>query len=376
MNPLYQPRRHGGAGSPLAERYQPGVPTIPLDCCQRSLSALGRAGVDLERRLDEEHLAAYQALPDDLWSGFDDIQAVRSRYDAQMAAIARPPLPEGLQVVDHRATGPDGCPDVTVRMYCPADLPPLAAALYWIHGGGLVLGSIDDTDAACAGLAARLGIIVASVEYRLAPESPFPAPLEDCYAGLVWLTRHADEFGIDTSRIAIGGGSAGGNLTAALALLARDRGEVAVAFQLLISPMLDDRNDATASPSASDPRLWNRAANQFGWDAYLSGRAGAPDISPYAAPARASDLAGLPPAYINVGDLDLFLDEDVAYASALARAGVPVELHVYPGAFHGSVNYASRSRLSRRWLADERNALARALGVEIRERPGRAATNT
>jgi acetyl esterase/lipase len=324
--------------------------------------------VDLASRLDEEHLSVYRSLPGDLWSNVGDLTTTRARFAAQMEAIPSPPPPPGLRVDDRLAPGPEGAPDVLVRCYRPADLPAPAPALYWIHGGGLVLGDVAMNDVACAGIANRLGILVASVEYRLAPEFPFPAGLEDCYAGLRWLAGHADELGVDATRIAIGGGSAGGTLTAGLALLARDRGEVAVAFQLLISPMLDDRNRATASPASDDPRVWNRSANQVAWDFYLEGRAGAEGVSPYAAPARATDLAGLPSAYINVGDLDLFLDEDVAYALALGRAGVPVELHVYPGAFHGSTLMASGARLSRRWLADERAAIARALGVEVKER--------
>jgi acetyl esterase/lipase len=152
-------------------------------------------------------------------------------------------------------------------------------------------------------------------------------------------------------------------LAAGLALLTRDRGEVPIVFQLLIYPMLDDRNANDAHHAAEDPKVWNRAANAVGWNAYLQGRAGADDVEPYAAPARATDLAGLPPSYINVGDLDLFVDEDIAYAQALMRAGVPVELHVYPGAFHGSNNFVSRADLSRRWTADERAALRRGLGL-------------
>jgi acetyl esterase/lipase len=250
---------------------------------------------------------------------------------------------------------------VVVRLYRPAQLVIPAPALLWIHGGGMVLGDLDMDDDWCASTAAQVGIVVASVDYRLAPEHPFPSPLEDCYTGLRWLTHQAQALGIDSSRIAIGGASAGGGLAAGLGLLARDRGEIDVAFQLLVYPMLDDRNAATHSPSSADPKVWNRRANEVGWNAYLSGRAGADDVSPYAAPARATALSGLPPAYINVGDLDLFVDEDVAYAQALMRAGVPVELHVYPGAFHGSNTFVSRSDLSQRWSRDERAALARAL---------------
>jgi acetyl esterase/lipase len=225
----------------------------------------------------------------------------------------------------------------------------------------MVLGSVEMNDIGCAVQADRARALVASVEYRLAPEHPFPAPLEDCYAGLQWLSSSARELGIDADRIAIGGASAGGGLAAGLALLARDRGGPAICFQMLVYPMLDDRNTTASSHAIQDARLWNRQANLAGWNAYLGGRAGADDVPYHAAPARADDLRGLPPAYINVGDLDLFLDEDVDYACRLMAAGVPVELHVYPGAFHGSNTFVSRSALSRRWTEDELAALERAL---------------
>ena len=191
---------------------------------------------------------------------------------------------------------------------------------------------------------------------------PYPVPLEDCYTGLRWLHDNAATLGVDTARIGIGGASGGGALCAGLGLLVRDRAEVPVCYQFLVFPMIDDRNETPMSHAILDPRLWNRTANLIGWNSYLEGRAGAPDIPVYAAAARATveELAGLPPTYINVGDLDLFVDEDVEYARRLRLAGVPVELHVYPGAFHGSNNSVSRSDLSRRWKADERAALHRA----------------
>jgi acetyl esterase/lipase len=320
--------------------------------------------VDLPSRLDAEHLAVYRAMPDDLLSALgDDLPAARTRMAELAAAVERPPVPAGLTTEDRYAPGPAGAPDVLVRLYRPADLPSPEAALYWVHGGGMILGSIAMNDDSCAAIADKLKILVASVEYRLAPEYPYPAPMEDCYAGLRWFARAAAGLGVDPARIAIGGASAGGGLAAGLGLLARDRGEVAVAFQLLVYPMLDDRNITPSSHAVVDPKVWNRDANTVGWNAYLAGRAGADDVPVYAAPARATELAGLPPTYINVGDLDLFVDEDIAYAQALMRAGVPVELHVYPGAFHGSNNFVSRAVLSRRWTADERAALARGLGV-------------
>lgn len=318
--------------------------------------------MSLASRLDPAHLAVYRAMPEDLLE-MEDLAGTRQRVSQMRAAMPRAPLPNGLQVEDHRVDRPDGEPPVLVRLYRPAGVSAPAPALFWIHGGGLVLGDIAMDDERCASTAADVGLVVASVEYRLAPEHPFPTPLEDCYAGLRWLSTNAAQLGVDPTRIAIGGASAGGGLAAGLGLLARDRGEVSVAFQLLVYPMLDDRNTATDSPASADPKVWNRRANQFGWDAYLAGRAGAPEVSPYAAPARATDVAGLAPTYLSVGDLDLFLAEDVAYAQALVAAGVPVELHVYPGAFHGSDTFVSRSALSQRWRRDERDALARALAV-------------
>ena len=318
--------------------------------------------VAIPSRLDRQHLAVYRVMPDDLLSGLPDIEATRVRAAELARGRERPPWPAAVETEDRVAPGPDGN-DVVVRLYLPSGRQTPGAALYWIHGGGMVMGQLDMDDDGCAAIADTLNIVVASVDYRLAPEHPFPAPVEDCYAGLRWFVGQAGELGVDTARVAIGGASAGGGLAAGTTLVARDRGEVALAYQWLVYPMLDDRNAATHSPASDDPKVWNRFANDYGWNAYLAGRAGADDVSPYAAPARATDLAGLPPTYINVGDLDLFLDEDIAYAQAMMRAGVPVELHVYPGAFHGSNGFVSRSALAARWRADERASLARALGL-------------
>jgi len=309
--------------------------------------------------MDAEHLAVLQALPFRL--DLSDIPATRTVMEGLREMLMAAPLPDNVSVEDHMSPGPEGAPDVMVRTYRPASLPTNAPALYYIHGGGMVLGDVAGSDGYCANVADQLNLMVASVEYRLAPEHPFPAPIEDCYAGLRWFASSADEFGIDRSRIAIGGGSAGGGLAAGLALVARDRGEVEVCFQLLVFPMLDDRNITRSSEAIVDDRVWNRAANLAGWNAYLSGNAGGDDVSPYAAPSRATDLAGLPPAYINVGTLDLFVDEDIAYAQALLAADVPVELRVYPGAFHGSNLMAPDTEISKRWNSDELAALDRAL---------------
>ena len=320
------------------------------------------AELDVMARLDKAHQSVLRATPTDFLD-LSEIPKMRQKFINAMSKIAKPARPEGLGVTDHRPSD-----DVMVRVYRPAGVAASAPALYWIHGGGLVMGTVEMDDDYCAGLAHRLKIVVASVEYRLAPDFPYPTPLEDCYTGLRWLHEHAASLGVDPARIGIGGASGGGALCAGLGLLARDRNEVPVCYQFLVFPMIDDRNETPMSHAVLDSRLWNRTANLIGWNSYLEGRAGAPDIPFYAAASRATveELVGLPPTYINVGDLDLFVDEDVEYARRLRLAGVPVELHVYPGAFHGSNNSVSRSELSRRWKADERSALHRAFhGREI-----------
>ena len=322
------------------------------------------AAVNLAALLDAEHLATLDATPPrelDLNDIPASVATMRERQAERRAAAPPVELPAGVSLEDRFAPGAEGAPDVPVRLYRPANLATNGPALYWIHGGGMVMGSVEMNDAYCAGIADRLNVLVASVEYRLAPEHPFPAPLDDCYAGLVWFAGSAGELGIDRERIVIGGASAGGGLAAGLALLARDRGQVRPSFQLLVYPMLDDRNVTNSSHTITDARLWNRDANLVGWNAYLAGAAGSDGVSHYAAPARATDLRGLPPAYINVGTLDLFVDEDIAYAQALIAAEVPVELHVYPGVFHGSPNLVAAAPVSVRWAADEMAALERAL---------------
>ncbi|MEM7118670.1 MAG: alpha/beta hydrolase [Chloroflexota bacterium] len=292
----------------------------------------------------------------------DDIPATRQFLDGMLAAMADqiPDIP-GVAVSDHHAPGCDGDPEVFVRVYQPETRPNSLPALLWIHGGGYVLGSVAGDDPKAKGLALTLNCVVASVEYRLAPEHPFPAPLEDCYAALKWLANNAGQFGINTSRIAIGGASAGGGLAAGLGLLARDRGEVNLCYQLLIYPMIDDTNIEQAGPGVPDAPVWTRASNLIGWRSYLGQEPGGEGISAYAAPARAEDVSGLPPTYIGVGTPDLFRDEDIAYAQRLMQAGVPTELHVYADGFHGFDGFAPTSDTAQRCMAEQTKLLARAL---------------
>ncbi len=245
----------------------------------------------------------------------------------------------------------------SVRVHRPPLSGPLPALL-WIHGGGYIIGSAAQDDAICRHFAEAIGAVVAAVDYRLAPESPYPEPLHDCYDALGWLANQPD---VDADRIAVGGASAGGGLAAALALLARERDEIRLAYQLLAYPMLDDRTANRTDIDEANFRLWNTKANRFGWQSYTGKPPGSPEVSGLAAPARYGDLAGLPPAWIGVGTLDLFHDEDVAYASRLRAAGVECELAEVGGAFHGFDLIRPKAGVAREFRAAQVAAVSAAL---------------
>lgn len=246
--------------------------------------------------------------------------------------------------------GPEGSPDVALRVHRPADAVGVLPCIVWMHGGGLVLGNEEQDDPRFDRWCVRHNMMAVSIGYRLAPETPFPGPIEDCYAGLRHVTDHGGELGVDVDRVGIGGASAGGGLAAALAILARDRGGPAIASQLLIYPMIDDRQ--VTESSSWDVPIWPPSSNTFGWTSYLGDAKGTERVSSYAAAARAEDLSGLPPAIIVVGALDGFADENIDYARRLNHAGVPVEFHLYPGAPHGFDALLPRSAVARRAKAD------------------------
>ncbi len=309
----------------------------------------------MKDRLDPEWVAPLELFEAATGGGLDlsDIPAARE-LTKQLAEMRKSIVPdiEGVGMEERRVPGPPDAPEVTVRIYRPRNRPDPLPALLWIHGGGYVIGSAEQDNLQAETLAKTLDGVVVAVDYRLAPEHPFPAPLEDCYAVLKWLASNSEELKVDKSRIAIGGASAGGGLTAGLALLARDREEVAVVFQLLIFPMIDDRNVAPADKAHPDTFIWSRDNNLTDWISYLGGEPGGEDVSPYAAAFRATDLSGLPPAIISVGELDLFLDENIAYAQRLLAANVATELHVYAGAYHGFNGVAPEAAVSNRFTAD------------------------
>jgi acetyl esterase/lipase len=279
-----------------------------------------------------------------------------------VAAIPKPTSEAMINVRrDERfVSGPDDSPDVRVLVYTPGDKgDAILPAMLHIHGGGFVSGSADMSDPNNRSYAVEMKCVVVSVDYRLAPETPFPGPVEDCYAALLWLNGAAKELGIDPARIMIAGESAGAGLVAGLCLLARDRGAVKPVFQYLAEPMLDHRSVDSDHPHTGHFG-WTRDHNRFGWDSMISG---ADVVSPYCSPATAGDLSGLPPTYIHIGAIDLFLEESLDYARRLTRAGVSVELHVWPGAFHafGSTD----CHVSREARRVARTAIKRALwGVD------------
>ena len=319
-----------------------------------------------ERHLiDPELLPALDSFPgeDKVPLTAESLQATR-KISAQMIAADKKRVREvdGLAIEERTVSGVSDGPTVPVRLYIPEEREAELPVLLWLHHGGFVLGGLDSDHHDTARMAKAGECMVVSVDYRLAPEHPYPAPLEDCYAVLKWLYEEAESIGVDRSRIAIGGSSAGGGAMAAgLTLLARDRGEVQVAFQLLIYPALDDRNTAPAGEGSADTLVWTRGHNIFAWSSYLNGAHGTDSIDYYAAAGRAEDLSALPPTFIAVGDVDLFAQENLSYAERLTAAKVPVEIHVYPGACHGFNNFAANAEVSKRFVLDRNRALKRAL---------------
>lgn len=266
-----------------------------------------------------------------------------------------------LVIEDRSVPGEAGRPPVPIRIYRPKDAPDVSAAILQIHGGGFVVGSLETEHGLAVHNASSLGVTVVTVDYRLAPENPYPAGLDDCYAALVWMHQQAEVLRIDPARIAVYGVSAGGGLAAALCILARDRSGPAICFQHLSIPELDDRLDTPSARAFTDTPIWKRSLAETSWDYYLGSawRRGADDVPVLAAPARATDLAGLPPALINTMEFDPLRDEGLLYAMQLLSAGVSVEVHSYPGTFHGSAIFPTR--VSRQQARDSEDALRRAL---------------
>lgn len=300
----------------------------------------------------------------------------KSPYHPELA-LARflPSIPTGPRMVKlmrrAKSRGIDPGPDVTVeeivisstvaiRLFRPAVTTGPVPAMLWMHGGGHLFGAPEQDDRTSIAFVRELGIAVAAARYRLGSDAPAPASVEDCYAALQALATRGAEWGIDPTRLAIGGASAGGGVAAGLALYALDQGGVQPSVQLLVYPMLDDRTVTRADAASKYHRGWNVKNNRHGWTTYTGGEPGRPGVSPYAAPARREDLTGLPPAWIGVGSIDLFHDEDVEYARRLNVAGVPCELDVVPGATHGFDQMFAKTDVVKGFWQQQVSALRRA----------------
>ena len=277
--------------------------------------------------------------------------------------LPRPDMPsiEGISIKDIRVD--TACGVLGLRIISPDSPRAGRSCMFWIHGGGYIMGSAFQPDPRLMEWVELLDCVLVSVDYGLAPEYQYPAPLEHCYAGLQWTAANADSLGFDPEKLAIAGISAGAGLCAALAILARNRGEITPCFQLLIYPMIDDRG-ITGSSQFDDAPIWFREINELSWDSYLGDDHLRADLPITAAPARATveQLKGLPPTFINVGTCDIFCDENIAYATALLAAGVPTELHVYAGGFHGFDALMAHTKIAQTFNRDVDEALIRVLG--------------
>jgi acetyl esterase/lipase len=257
---------------------------------------------------------------------------------------------QDITVIPMFAEAADGT-SIPLRLYTPEDPAPNAPLVVYIHGGGMFCCSVDTHDPVVRYYAAESAVKFLSVDYRLSPEYPYPFSVEDCYSALTWASEHAELLGIDPSRIAIAGDSAGGGIAAAVAIMTRDKSGPTIAKQVLIYPMLDDRTTVTDTAIAPFA-VWSYEDNITGWETLLGGRAGGPDVPAWAAPARETHFEGLPPAYVEVGTLDIFRDESIRYASNLVQAGIPTELHLHDGVPHCFELFAPSSSIARRALAD------------------------
>ena len=315
--------------------------------------------MDTLHLIDPELIPSSKQIPS---PGFraDTLTEVRASMLAK-AIAALPPDDAAVSVQTLSVASQSDAPQVRVVAYRPTQVRGPLPVLLHLHGGGYLVGSPERKGAEHRKLAVDLGCAIFSVDYRLAPETPFPGAIEDCYAVLRWLHENASQFDLDTNRIGVMGESAGGGLAASLALLVRDRAEFRLSFQHLISPMLDDR---TAVISDANPWTgkfaWTQEDNAFGWSALLGSAPGGPGVSPYAAAARAQDLSGLPPTFLSIAALDLLMEEEVGYARRLARAGVPLELHIYPVTYHGFAPMCPKARVSVAAARDSFEALHRA----------------
>ncbi len=293
----------------------------------------------------------------------EKLSVIRTETDAEVAALEDLSHGGRFTVFQPSVPGLDSAPEIPLLVCTPSGAPASRPALYFIHGGGFYCSDHRTGLDEILETAERFGATLISVGYRLAPEHPYPAQINDAYAGLLWVADHADELGIDSERIVVTGFSAGGTLSAALALTVRDKGGPRLLGQLLIAPLLDDRNDSASALQMDDVELFDRSRNRFAWSSLLGDIQGGPDVPQYAAPARATDLAGLPPTFLDVGSAECLRDEILAYANRIWQAGGEAELHVWPGGIHGFDGKAPEARISKAAVAARRNWLEHLLAT-------------
>jgi triacylglycerol lipase len=315
------------------------------------------SAIDVARRVEPGTVAILDQLT--RWD-LTSIETIRRSYGA--AGGSPVPADPRVERSDEVIKGLNGTPDVRVRWYRPRAATGPLPCLVWLHGGAYIMGTLDENDDRLDRMVTEVGCAVVSVDWRLAPEHPYPEGLDD--AATVWLAVRDDPgaFGVDPARLVLGGASSGAGLAAALCLRLREAAQPQPALQLLIYPMLDDREETESIRAIEDPGhwgLWHLKANRMCWNAYLGALAGG-DVPPTAAPARARDLSGLAPAFLGIGDVDAFLDENLDYARRLSRAGVPTELHVYPGVIHGGFGAPPRTPRTAQFLRDIYAALGAA----------------
>ncbi|TVY52575.1 Carboxylesterase NlhH [Lachnellula cervina] len=289
-------------------------------------------------------------------------QQVDQAYTAASVLSAYPNISHEERTI----SGPHG--DIQLSIFRPAKrLPEGNPGIYWIHGGGMIAGNrfMGMGMHGVADWMVRYDAVAVAVEYRRAPENPDPMPVDDCYAGLQWVAEkeNLQSLGINAEKLVIAGQSAGAGLAAGTALLARDRGGPSLCGQLLLCPMLDDRNASVSARQYKDEGSWSGTTNAMAWKCLLGNSAGGTETSIYAAPARAADLSGLPPAFIDVTSAEAFRDEDVAYASKLWEGGVQAELHVWPGGFHGFDMFVPSHALAQLAIASRTAWLGRVLSA-------------
>lgn len=318
--------------------------------------------MSIHHRIDPESREGLNVLLDAMPGGLNGVAEIGARrqklQDVMSAMTAHIEPNPNVEIEDLTIPGPEGAPDVAVRVYRRAGAEHDAPGVLYIHGGGMIMGDLSMGELSVIRMCEVTGATFLSVDYRLAPEHPYPSAVEDCYAALCWMDANRETLGIRSAPLSVVGASAGGGLTIATTLMARDRKGPEIGFQMPFYPMIDDRNETQSSHEITDIGIWDRAGNIEAWGWYLGGQA----ADGYAAPARATDLSGLPPTYLDVGTLDLFRDENMAFVERLAQAGNAVEFHLWPGAFHASETFAPGAALSQRIWATRLAALTRAVG--------------